>query len=864
MPQDEFELSQDEFPASILGTSAEASTTASDAGSTEGNLREMALHSESSSDMHADNQQDGHAMRQRSGELEVVDVNFSGRAQRRLARHARRARIPLVSRALVLEEDCVDVEQVASEVLPAEPEHVLSMDVSSDEGDALSVSQARVVPQATHRRPGRAAAPNMGRLARLPLRGRRRQDQDQAELSSPAAARVSDAFCHAGTATRAATATRADATWASPTLTSAGFEGQPTSSSSSSSSILPTRVLTGSASGSSEMPPILQVPLSPDLEEVNSQDVESSPLLSSRLQLEPTASAPSGTAPVTEAADSQSFSSLYVEHVRPGMEPRHCRECHEAFRMGQLRLGYNSGMAAGGRAVLPTWVHALDCSRRALFGLRLDGERVSFSPAVSMADRNRLIAELSQARPRPREQQLCIRPWRYLPSVLQHWPMVRLEAQRENQDAHRSTSSRPGWRLPSPARDSPERHVVAVPESGFSDDERSDAEGTGAGIESSVRRAQAVLEHLLSGRLPTPPLPPPHPPPFLQFHAGPFPPVPSFLPHQRDGDAEATTALAAASARAMLAEVPIFEATKKSDEPCVICRDDIKVGDVCRRLPCLHLFHRECIDHWIGVKANCPLCNLKLDEMLSKQRSLENIGNTSPPSPGGHSRRSSRSRSRSRMRGQDDAATGWLHSTSEQNGNHRIDLEWGSEESWTVRQRFLDAGSRANAERHQHYRTESRWNQGSNWSNSSRASHDSIPTARSRDRPVATRWGVRPNVPGDWAPSQNWPSSAASMSGPRHRLAGVAPHSSHALRGQSFGSHPPAPAQLPPWSAPIPVARALYPPLPPAVPAMPSHHSMPALPAMPHMPPMPARPLARPVFPAVRDRSRSPPPARTF
>lgn len=38
------------------------------------------------------------------GELEVVDVSLSGRAQRRLARHARRARIPLVSRALVVEE----------------------------------------------------------------------------------------------------------------------------------------------------------------------------------------------------------------------------------------------------------------------------------------------------------------------------------------------------------------------------------------------------------------------------------------------------------------------------------------------------------------------------------------------------------------------------------------------------------------------------------------------------------------------------------------------------------------------------------------------------------------------------------------
>lgn len=838
-------------------TSAETSTTASDAGSSEGNLHEMVLQTESLLDTHGDNQQDQHAVRQRSDELEILDVNFSGRAQRRLARHARRARIPLVSRALVLEEDSVDVEQVTNEVHPAEPQQLLNMDVSSDEGDALSVPQARVVPQPIRRWPGGAAAPNAGRLVRLPLRGRRQQAQDQTELSSPAAESVADAFCidtidayvqTSSAATRAAAATRADTTWARSTHSSAGFEGQP-SSSSSSSSVLPNWEQTGNASTSAEIPPILQVPLSPDPEDGHVEDAER-PLPWSLFQQEPAAVVPSVTAPVAEAADSQSFSSLYVEHVRPGMEPRHCRECHEAFRNGQLRLGYTPcGIAAGGRASLPTWVHALDCSRRALFGLRLDGERVSFSPAVSMADRNRLVAELSRTRPRPREQQVCIRPWRYLPSVLQHWPMTLLQAQRENQNAERSQGSRPGWRLPSPPRDSPERHVVAVPEDMISDDDESETESLGAGFESSVRRAQAVLEHLLSGRLglpiPTPPPPPSHPPPFLQLHAGlggPFPPVPSFLSHQRDADAQAASAV-----RAMLAEVPIFEATQKSDEPCVICRDDIKVGDVCRRLPCLHLFHRACIDHWIGIKATCPLCNLKLEDMLSKQRSIENAENASSPSPEqGLSRRGSRSRSPSRMHGQSDVAGRWERSSSEQNGT---------------------------LERHQHYTAQRAW------SSNSSASHDGMPTARPRERQVATRWGVRPSGPGDWPPSQNWTSSVASMSGPRHRLAVVSPHDAQALRGQSFGRHPMAPAQLPPWQLPpwsIPMqgARPFHPPLPSsAMFAMPIHHSMPALPARPawpgqpgqsRMPPMAARPLARPVFPVVRERSRSPPPTRTF
>ena len=49
-------------------------------------------------------QVEGHLRSSSRGELEVVDVNLSGRAQRRIARHARRARIPLVSRTLVVED----------------------------------------------------------------------------------------------------------------------------------------------------------------------------------------------------------------------------------------------------------------------------------------------------------------------------------------------------------------------------------------------------------------------------------------------------------------------------------------------------------------------------------------------------------------------------------------------------------------------------------------------------------------------------------------------------------------------------------------------------------------------------------------
>ena len=95
-----------------------------------------------------------------------------------------------------------------------------------------------------------------------------------------------------------------------------------------------------------------------------------------------------------------------------------------------------------------------------------------------------------------------------------------------------------------------------------------------------ARHVQEVLAQLVSGSLPQ------LEPPAM---------IPNFLAQPRSADE-------AAAAR-LLSEVPVFRAEKKYEEPCVVCRDDIKPGQLCRRLPCLHLFHKECIDQWIAVKA---------------------------------------------------------------------------------------------------------------------------------------------------------------------------------------------------------------------------------------------------------------------
>jgi hypothetical protein len=41
---------------------------------------------------------------------------------------------------------------------------------------------------------------------------------------------------------------------------------------------------------------------------------------------------------------------------------------------------------------------------------------------------------------------------------------------------------------------------------------------------------------------------------------------------------------------------------------CVICLDDIKKGEIIKKLNCNHIFHINCIDTWLSKEKNCPFC----------------------------------------------------------------------------------------------------------------------------------------------------------------------------------------------------------------------------------------------------------------
>jgi len=46
-----------------------------------------------------------------------------------------------------------------------------------------------------------------------------------------------------------------------------------------------------------------------------------------------------------------------------------------------------------------------------------------------------------------------------------------------------------------------------------------------------------------------------------------------------------------------------------ADGQCIVCLEQFQPGEELRILPCLHRYHRSCIDPWLQQNAKCPSCN---------------------------------------------------------------------------------------------------------------------------------------------------------------------------------------------------------------------------------------------------------------
>lgn len=53
-------------------------------------------------------------------------------------------------------------------------------------------------------------------------------------------------------------------------------------------------------------------------------------------------------------------------------------------------------------------------------------------------------------------------------------------------------------------------------------------------------------------------------------------------------------------------------------EKCTICLSEFEDNEDVRRLPCMHLFHIECVDQWLATNKRCPICRVDIETHLNK------------------------------------------------------------------------------------------------------------------------------------------------------------------------------------------------------------------------------------------------------
>eukprot|EP00898_Chlorokybus_atmophyticus_P006491 jgi/Chlat1/6843/Chrsp51S06529 len=64
---------------------------------------------------------------------------------------------------------------------------------------------------------------------------------------------------------------------------------------------------------------------------------------------------------------------------------------------------------------------------------------------------------------------------------------------------------------------------------------------------------------------------------------------------------------------ASMPDVEITDTLANAYSSCSICQEDFVSGQRGKKLPCDHMFHVQCLDQWLRVRATCPTCRYELN-----------------------------------------------------------------------------------------------------------------------------------------------------------------------------------------------------------------------------------------------------------
>ncbi|KAF9354874.1 hypothetical protein BGX26_007259 [Mortierella sp. AD094] len=94
-------------------------------------------------------------------------------------------------------------------------------------------------------------------------------------------------------------------------------------------------------------------------------------------------------------------------------------------------------------------------------------------------------------------------------------------------------------------------------------------------------------------------------------------------------EAEATNALSTT----LPAAVEYLTLMDPQDAVCAICLCDYEDDEELRKMSCRHYFHKDCVDEWLRLNRNCPLCKRDIEELVSGTNAAAAATATTAPSP---------------------------------------------------------------------------------------------------------------------------------------------------------------------------------------------------------------------------------------